>query len=79
MGFTPLHVFDSTMCNTSEGLLLLMALSTLVSLINRLFSLPFPGLDLRGSDKDSRVQVRLRPLYLNAYVFMTMMNHVIIK
>jgi len=48
MGFTPSHVFDSTISKTNKGLLLLMALSTRVLLINRLFSLPFPGLDLRG-------------------------------
>jgi len=48
MGFTLSHVFDSTISKANKDFLLLMALSTHVSLTDRLFSLPFPGLDLSG-------------------------------
>jgi len=41
MGFTLSHVFDSTVCKANKGLLLLMALSTRVSLIDWLLSLYF--------------------------------------
>jgi len=43
-----------------------MALFTYASLPNSLFSLPFPGLDLRGLGGGSCVKVRFQPMYLNA-------------
>jgi len=67
-GFHSFTSVDSTISKANKDLLLLMALSTCVSLIKRLFSLSFSGLDLRGLGGGSGVKVRLRTLYLNAYV-----------
>jgi len=65
VGFTPSLVFNSTINKANKGLLLLVALSTHVSLINMIFSLLFPDLDLRSLGRGSSVKVRLQSMYLN--------------
>jgi len=59
MGFISPHVFDSTISKANKGLILLMALSACVLLVNRLLSLPFSGLNLRGFCGANVVKVRL--------------------
>jgi len=69
ISFSTSLMFDSTISKANKGLLLLMAFSTGVSLIYRLFSLPFIGLILGGLGRADRVKLRLQPLCLNAYLF----------
>ena len=59
MGFTLSLAFGYTISKTNKGLLLVIALSACVSLITRLFSLLFPGLNLRSLGGGSGVKVRL--------------------
>ena len=59
MGFTPSLMFDSTISKENKRFPLLMALSTRASFISRIFSLLFPGLDLRGLGGGSGVKVSL--------------------
>jgi len=56
-------MFDSTMNKANKGFLLVMALSTRVLPIQRLFSLPFPSLILRGLGGGKGAIVR--PCHLN--------------
>jgi len=52
-------MFDSTISKANNGLLLLVALSIHVSLINRLFSLPLPQFQFEELGGGSGVKVRL--------------------
>jgi len=77
--FTSSHVFDSTMSKANKGLLLLMAFSTRVSLINRIFSLPFPGLNLRGLCVVTGSKQDYDVMFKWICIGMPIMNHLIIK
>jgi len=65
---TPSYMFDSTISKVNKSLLLLIALSTSISLTNRLFLLSYPGLDLRSLGGGSGVKVRLRLVCLKEFI-----------